>query len=310
MRKTFKSGIATGFCAGLILALFIVPLGQSAVSRLKESVARKRGFGTVCMHKEAALVSKGIPSFSARYHLTDFDGTNVYAPLYDSVKKNTYDADSFIIENDFRFYVKDDEKKSKIGIDVSKYQSAVDWNQVKAAGIDFVIVRVGFRGYGEEGKIVLDENFVSHIEGAQAAGLETGVYFFSQAVNEKEAKEEAEAVIEAIKAYDITYPVVFDTELIADGKARAGNLTVKELTNIAIEFCECVKMAGYQPMIYANERWFLLHLDLRKLTEYPLWLASYRERATFPYEMKMWQYTEKGHVDGVTGDVDLNIYFP
>ena len=117
------------------------------------------------------------------------------------------------------------------------------------------------------------------------------------------------AVIDALKNYKVDYPVVFDTELIPNSLARANDLDVESLTEIADAFCKTIKSAGYEPMIYANERWFLLHLDLRKLSDYPLWLAAYKEEITFPYRIKMWQYTEKGTVDGIEGNVDLNICF-
>jgi len=304
MKINFKSGFITGF----IVALIIVPLEMAACSRINESIIHTRGFGSLCVRSEAEAVLAGIDKYGERYKITDYDGKNAYAPIYASVEKNNIDFEKMVVENGYRYY-KDGNKSSKIGVDVSKYQKDIDWAKVKASGIDYAILRVGYRGYGKEGKIVIDENFNEHIQGADAAGIPIGVYFFSEAVTKEEAQEEADTVINAIKGYNITYPVVFDTEYIPDSEARANGLTVEQLTEIAGAFCERIEKAGYEPMLYANEKWFLLHLDLRKLKQYPLWFAGYREQITFPYKIKMWQYTESGTVDGIAGNVDLNISF-
>lgn len=313
MKLNFKSGFVLGFVAALI----IVPLEIMLGSSVKSVVEHKRGYGSLCVRENAQTVSEGILAINERYHLTDLNGTNVYAPIYSDVAKNThtYTGEDIIMKNGFRYYNLNSDnlnsvlsKKSLVGIDVSKYQTNIDWTKVKQSGVDYAILRVGYRGYGTEGKIVLDENFDSHATGALAAGIPIGVYFFSEATTIKEAEEEADTVIAAISKYNITYPVVFDTEHIPNANARANDLEVSELTAIAKAFCKKIEKAGYEPMIYANERWLLLHLDLRELTDYPIWLASYREDLTFPYKVKMWQYTEKGSVDGIDGNVDLNVY--
>lgn len=305
MKINFKSGFITGF----ILAILIVPLEIMGVSKLKTAIYNVRGYGSLCVRSEAQAVSLGIEPYRERYYLTDINGENAYAPIYQNVEKNTYKAENIITENGFLYYKENDKKVSKVGVDVSRYQNNIDWEKVKASGVDYAILRVGYRGYGSEGKIVLDENFVQHIQGALAADIPVGVYFFSEAVTVDEAVEEAETVINTLNGYDIKYPVIFDTEHIPDSNARANNLSVEERTQIADAFCSRIKSAGYEPMLYANERWFLLHLDLRELSKYPLWLASYREEINFPYKVNMWQYTEKGSVNGIEGNVDLNICF-
>lgn len=298
-----------GFLAGFLAALLVVTLQLSVWNYLKDASAGVRGHGTLTLREEIQPVSQGIPDRNERYALKDYDGTNAYAPLYSGLKRNPYSTEDITVKNGFRYYGKPEEGKSLVGIDVSRYQANVDWAKVRQAGVDYAILRIGYRGYGSEGKIVMDENFTAHADGATSVGMPFGVYFFSQAITKEEAVEEARAVVEALKGYQVTYPVVFDTEHIPNTSARANDLTVKELTQITKAFCQEIEKAGYEPMIYANERWFLLHMDLRKLKEYPLWLAAYKKELTFPYQVKMWQYTEKGTVDGIEGNVDLNVCF-
>ena len=200
---------------------------------------------------------------------------------------------------------------SRRGIDVSKYQGAIDWARVKAAGIDFVMIRVGARGYGS-GQLVLDDNFVPYITGARTAGLDTGVYFFSQATTEEEAIEEANFTVGALMNYGVTYPVAVDVEWIEDDNARTDNLTAMERTELAVKFCDTVKSFGYTPMIYAGKDMLIagMHPDL--FEDYEVWLSDDYEPedgTDYPYEFSMWQYTRKGKVDGISGDVDINLHF-
>ena len=197
----------------------------------------------------------------------------------------------------------------QFGIDVSKYQENIDWNLVKKSGIDFAMIRLGFRGYGKEGNIVLDSKYEEHINGALQSEIKVGVYFFSQAITVEEAIEEAEFVLENIKDYEISYPVCFDTEKIKTGPARTEDLNKEQLTDITTAFCNKVKNAGYTPMIYANAKWFTTSLELEKLQEYEFWYADYQPEPIYPYNFKMWQYTENGKVNGIDGNVDINLYF-
>lgn len=200
--------------------------------------------------------------------------------------------------------------RCETGIDVSVYQGTVNWEKVKADGIDFAIIRVGGRGYGSEGKIYDDRLFRQNIEGALAAGIPVGVYFFSQAITVEEAREEARYTLDQIQGYDITYPVVFDWEIIGGNTARTHGLSTNTLTSAAIAFCEMVEDAGYQPMIYFNSQCGYMKFDLSKLTSYPFWFAQYptTNYPNFYYHFDMWQYTDSGTVDGISGRVDLNLY--
>lgn len=239
-------------------------------------------------------------------------GNNEYRiPIIPSVPKHNYIWENIVTpKNGLKYYTENGKKTSYEGIDVSSHQKDIDWAKVKAAGIDFAIIRVGFRGYGT-GAIVLDDYFTKNIEGALAAGIKVGVYFFSQALNETEAIEEADLVIEQLKKYKnkITYPVVYDAEDISNDTARTDGLLGAQITSNCIAFCEKIKEAGYTPMIYANKRWFLTRLDLTRLTDYDLWHAAYVDAPDTPYMFTMWQYSASGKVDGINGSVDLNISF-
>ena len=233
----------------------------------------------------------------------------LFLPIAEDVKKNDINNDNLkVLDNGELQYVVNDKVKSHKGIDVSRYQNEINWQQVAQEGVEFAIIRIGYRGYGT-GAIVLDEQAFKNIEGAKAAGIDVGVYFFSQAINEQEAIEEARFVIDNIEKYDIKYPIVFDTEEILNDESRTKNLSVDELTDITIAFCEEVEKQGYTPAIYANLRWFALCLDMSRLDKYHKWYAYYDNSLYFPYKISMWQYSESGSINGIEGSVDMNISF-
>ena len=197
---------------------------------------------------------------------------------------------------------------SKVGIDVSAYQSSVNWTAVKNSGVDFVIIRVGYTGWGT-GSINLDSKFTSHINGALAAGLDVGVYYYSQAITVAEARKEADFVAQKIAPYksSIKYPVVFDTESTGAG-GRGDKLTKAARTQIAKAFCDRVKSYGYTPMIYSNLSWLNNNLDMNLLLAYPVWVAQYYSVNQYSRPYKCWQYTSSGSVSGISGRVDLNVW--
>lgn len=244
------------------------------------------------------------------YQFVDVLGKQYEAVLLKEVPKHTYDYSRLGTQNGYRYYTdKNGRIISKLGVDVSRFQEKVDWVKVKASGIDFAMIRLGYRGYGKEGRLAEDQYFKKNIEGALAAGLDVGVYFFSQALDETEVREEAAFVLERIQDYQITYPVVFDTEEIKDAEARTDGMEKEQVTENCAIFCETVQKAGYTPMIYANMKWMAFTLDLTKLTDYDKWYADYEDIPQCPYEFSMWQYTEKGKVPGIDGYVDLNVDF-
>lgn len=230
-------------------------------------------------------------------------------PITAGLARRPYDSSLFQKnKNGFLTYNSDD-YSCKIGVDVSRYQGNIDWKAVKAAGVDFAMIRVGYRGYGT-GALALDTCFTQNIKGALAAGVEVGVYFFSQAITTAEAVEEAQYTLNLIQKYNVTYPVVFDWEPYSSSvNARTNGLSDKTLTRCAAAFCDTVVNAGYIPMVYSNLTYFYLHLDLSKLKDYPFWLAQYTSKPTFYYNFVMWQYTGEGTVPGISGNTDLNICF-
>ena len=224
----------------------------------------------------------------------------------DTLPKNVYDGAGFSENNGIKTYEADG-VTGVAGIDVSSYQTDVDWIAVKEAGIEFAMIRVGYRGW-ETGKLDLDACFLSHIQGALDAEIEVGVYFFSQALTEEEAIEEAEFVLTWIEGYDVTYPVVFDWEEV-DVPARTDNMNMLKLTACADAFCKRIKEAGYEPAVYFNQAYGYQQFNLVSLRDYQFWLAEYAETPTFAYDFQIWQYTNEGTVPGIAGNVDLNVYF-
>ncbi len=233
----------------------------------------------------------------------------VFAPVLEGVKKHNYSEENFVETDDGEMqYIENGTVVSHKGIDVSKYQGDIDWAAVASDGVEYAFVRLGLRGYGS-GKLVLDEYFDQNMRGAKEAGIKTGVYFFTQAVTVEEAIEEADYVLENITGYDVSYPVVFDVEMIVNDDGRANGLSQKDRTDITIAFCDRIKAAGFTPMIYGNVKCFTKLLDMTRLNDYEKWYAFYDDYMYMPYEVGIWQYTEKGKVAGINTGVDLNISY-
>ena len=201
--------------------------------------------------------------------------------------------------------------KVTFGIDVSKYQSGLDWNKIKKSGVSFVIIRIGYRGYGAEGKLVKDPMFEEHFTNARNAGLKVGVYFFTQAMNEAEAQEEAEACNGALNGRMLDYPIFYDTEASTapGGTGRADGLGVEDRTKCAIAFCERVKELGYKPGVYASTTWYRKRVNYNTLrSRYTIWNAHYGVSSS-PIGCDLWQGTEKARINGYSGELDANISY-
>lgn len=198
-------------------------------------------------------------------------------------------------------------KTGVLGIDVSKWQKEIDWDKVKNEGVDFAIIRCGYRG-SVTGSLVEDPYFEQNIKGARAAGIKVGVYFFTQAVNEVEAVEEASMVISLVRDYELQYPVFIDTEG-AGGNGRADSLNVEERTAVCEAFCTTVKNAGLEAGVYACRNWYNNKLTANTLESYAIWLAEYRSVPLYQGYYQMWQYTSKGKINGINGNVDLNVSY-
>ncbi|HJB47187.1 MAG TPA: glycoside hydrolase family 25 protein [Candidatus Mediterraneibacter surreyensis] len=247
------------------------------------------------------------------YSFQNTEGDEFEAPLLENVPKCTYDFSCLTTDEETGYKSFRDEKNgvtARMGIDVSEFQGEeIDWKQVKKSGVEFAIIRLGYRAYGESGDLVLDAMYEQNIREASKAGIDVGVYFFSQAVSAAEAVEEAEFVLDHVKKYDITGPVVYDTEEIKWDAARTDENTKQEFTNYCKVFCDTVSHAGYDPMIYSNMEWMAFTLDMEELSEYDFWYADYCEIPQCPYDYKIWQYSESGAVPGISANVDLNLWF-
>lgn len=195
----------------------------------------------------------------------------------------------------------------RLGIDVSRWNQTIDWGKVKEAGIEFAIIRCGYRG-ASSGALVLDPMYEDNIKGAIEAGIPVGVYFFTQATSEVEAVEEASMVISLIEDYDVDYPVFLDSES-AGGKGRADGLEADERTKYHKAFLETIASAGYEAGVYASKNWLNGRLDVTELSQYKIWMAEYADAPTYDKYYDMWQYTSKGTVDGIETRVDLDLSY-
>ena len=194
------------------------------------------------------------------------------------------------------------------GVDVSAFQGKIDWEAVKASGIEFAIVRLGYRGY-ESGKLVKDEYAVRNLEGARAAGLKVGAYLFSQALTIKEVDEEIAFMMEVLDGFLPDMHLILDWEIPAEN-ARTAKMDARTLTDLQLHYCRKVTEKGYLPMVYFNWHQSENLYYLSELEEYPFWLALYQDRMTYPWRVEMWQYTDRGRVPGIQGNVDINVYMP
>lgn len=210
---------------------------------------------------------------------------------------------------------------SRIGVDVSDHQGWIDWNAVAADGIDFAMVRLGNRGY-TEGALAVDAYFDYNLDGAQAAGLDAGVYFFSQATTPEEAREEARFVLDQLGGRALQLPVAFDHEPVANAAGRANDITSSDLIACMEVFCETVEAAGYDTMVYGNRSDMARFSPLdgsaqaadalaTTIGNRPVWFAEYDvSTPTAPFDFAIWQYSNKGSVAGIDTAVDLNILLP
>ncbi len=234
-------------------------------------------------------------------------GRYYFLPISDEIEHHGFKEGDFEFgDNGFIQYVGEDDIKLKHGVDVSRFQGTIDWEQVASDGIDFAIIRAGYRGT-TEGKLLEDDKFIENIEGAIANGIDVGVYFYSQAVNEEEALEEARLVLDLIEPYHIKYPVIIDIESAESEEARTVDLSSDQYEKAAKVFCDTIKAAGYKPMIYGNVKSFTLLMDAADVDDYDIWIAYYGTPLYYPYHFNIWQYTANGKVKGIDGNVDLNV---
>ena len=240
--------------------------------------------------------------------ITDDKGKKTRYEIIKDLPGNDYDLENNLINENGMLSYKDNKREAIKGVDLSKYNGAVDFNKLKENGVGFVMLRLGSRGYGT-GKITLDEKFVEYAQNAQMAGIQIGAYFYSQAINDTEAVEEANYIVGAVSGFNVRYPIAIDIERVEGDEARTDKLTNKERTAVVKTFCDTVKGYGYKPIIYATKEMLIAGLDLEDLSDYDVWLSDYNTPTDYPYRFSMWQYNKNGKIDGITGDIDLDLCF-
>ena len=221
----------------------------------------------------------------------DAAGKYIIDPAKEGLERNKYDWS--------------DMSKAIRGIDVSKYQGTLDWRKVAFSDVRFAFIRIGYRGY-ETGKMVMDENFRYNIENALANGIPVGVYFVTKAITAEEGKEEAQWIINNIRAYNVTWPVVMDFEGAKDETDRTYGMDSDTRDEIILAFCNTLKDAGYTPMLYGGIGTYMTKMHIDKLEGINKWFAMYFNEPHFPYAMQIWQATDSGKVDGIKGNVDID----
>lgn len=232
--------------------------------------------------------------------------------LYEDLERNPFDQEAFVPVDGRMTYLS---APYRIGVDVSSHQGKVNWKKVAGDGISFAMLRCGVRGYGSAGVLKEDERFAYNAKKAAAAGLDIGVYLFSQATSVEEAEEEARFVLDLVKGVPLTLPIVFDWETIpasdsGEDGARTDGMEMDLVTDCALAFCRVIEEAGCSPMVYFNTETGYFLYDIRRIQEegLPVWFASYHtDWPDFYYHVDWWQYTDSGTVNGIEGPTDLNI---
>ncbi len=317
MNRKIKKLIIAWICFGLLVVLMFV--GIRKIIQI-ENEGKPVEAAKVLTQKVTFDSNTDITSKSAANYLAYLDKAYIlfgtypdceYYKISANVTRNEYDwAKDFYVQEGglYKNYYKNGVASGTAGIDVSEFQGDIDWTKVKAAGIGKAFLRVGYRGYGADGKITQDAKYNDNVAGAIDAGISTGVYFYSEAVNYAEGAEEANFCLQQIKDHNITEPVVCDTEYMYGVNARANGISSDNRTDAILGFCETIEKAGYTPMVYASRDWFIKNINIDKIGKYKLWLAAY-ETPVFPYHTEGYQYSNQGYVDGISSaKVDLDVF--
>lgn len=223
------------------------------------------------------------------------------------LKENKLTPADFVVDPDTG-RITSPTREAVTGIDVSAHQGEIDWSAVATDGVEFAMLRIGARGY-TEGKLLPDQKFEANYAGASEQGLDVGVYFFSQAVSKEEALEEADYVLALLNGRELQMPIVFDWEEVDFAEARTDAVDTETVTDAALAFCRRIEEAGYDSMVYCNGMVGYLRYDLARMQKLPLWYADYGSWPGFAYEFELWQYSQTGKVNGIAGNVDLNLRF-
>ena len=274
----------------------------------KEKPEEEKPSGEISSNSASSLSRDSVPE--GMFDINELsDGEAEFAYILNDVPENSYFNDYFEKDEKGRkVYALNGRKSSYTGVDVSKYDKTIDWAKAAGDGIDFAMIRLGSRGY-QSGSITIDENYAANMKGCSENGIKIGLYFYSQAINPIEAVEEATACINAIGSYRITYPIVFDSEMVTNDTSRTDSMDISAMSDTAKAFCDTIKAYGYTPMIAATKRQFAKRFDLTAIADYDWWLLDTDETTTFPYRFKMWQYSRTGKVAGFSEPVNMDISF-
>lgn len=283
---------------------------KSRVKRIKRRISKN--FKIAGNQFKRLLILSGVGliiCFVAFFIYNAYLFHNIYEGigLDEEIPSNPYDFEKLINDENGYLSYADNNYKSFLVIDVSDHNGKIDWKKVKDSGVQGAMIRVGYRGWGTA-EIVEDERFQSNLAGAKSQGINVGVYFYSQATTPEEAIEEAEFVMDKIWGRGIKLPVAFDMEPFM-GQERFAEHSTAQKTEMADAFLKVVEKFGYEGILYGNPTWLSNDVDMKKLAKYSIWLAHYNTYTDWPYEFRMWQFTSEGRVNGISGDVDLNLYF-
>lgn len=311
--KIIAAALPAAFFAALAGGMGIALLAQrkaiKSMTAMQQQINDYNSTTTTTVTYESILVDRFYERGGQKILLKDEVYGQIWLPVLEDVPLSTHPLELLKEENDRMVsYDSYGSINAMTGIDISVYNEVYDWNAVKADGIDFVMMRVGYRTYGG-GQIKKDTAFQQNYMAAKEAGLLVGAYFFSQAISIEEAIDEAIFTAQQLEGLELDFPVVYDWEIIYDDDARTDAVAVDVLTDCTLAFCQHMESFGYQPMIYQNKRTSLLKLDLPRIQDYPFWLAEYGDGPTYIYDYDMWQYTCTGTVDGIKGAVDINLSF-
>lgn len=251
--------------------------------------------------------SQGHDIASDGYHtkITYADGTEEWVRISSLIKKNRYEASGFSYRRPIMSYYEDHTKISRAGAAISADQNYVDYIKLRNAGIEFVMLRMGLRN-GETGELEVDGTFGQNMKDAVDAGLDVGIWFYSEALTTEEALEEAQMVIEYLEGYEIGYPVAF---VMGAGDGRTDNLSKTQRTELALTFCHTLAEAGYVPMLGANKEYLILKFDLTRVSEIAVWLIEGGDLPDYPYSFMMWSYSDREEIEGIAGNAQLCISF-
>lgn len=262
---------------------------------------------TACGGRKTPVITETADPHAGMVSVSDGAGGLMWVPLHEGIPVSDLEAGLFYKDGEYISY-SGPAPATMRGIDVSEHQGEIDWQLVAQDGVEFAMVRAGYRGY-TEGTLNEDLYFRQNMEGAAAAGIKLGVYFFSQAVTVEEAREEARFVLELVKDFELAFPIAFDWENIGSEAARTDGVDAETLTDSCLAFCDIVEEAGYESAVYFYRRLGYYEYDLERISHLAFWVGAPGELPDFYYEHDIWQYSFTGRVSGIGTDVDLNLFF-